>query len=159
LGRKLGGPLRARQIFARTTEVAAASGLDLHFDRGCWRTRSTPTGWSGTPSDADVSALVDALYRAHFTDGVDVGSHEALARVAASAGLDEREARAFLDSAAGVDELGTEVAEAKAMGVTAVPMFVFAGKYAVSGAQEPETMRQVLTEVERLEAGAATAQP
>ena len=32
--------------------------------------------------------MLEALYRAHFTDGVDLGSREALARVADGIGLD-----------------------------------------------------------------------
>ena len=48
------------------------------------------------------------------------------------------------------------LAEARELGVTSVPMFVFAGKYAVAGAQEPATLREVLAEVERREAADAT---
>ena len=97
--------------------------------------------------------MLDALYRAYFTDGVDIGSPDALARVAEGIGLD---ARGFLDSNAGVAEVRAALAEARDLGVTSVPMFVFAGKYAVAGAQEPATLREVLAEVERREAADAT---
>lgn len=38
--------------------------------------------------------------------------------------------------------------------MTSVPTFVLAGKYAVTGAQEPETLLAALTEVDRREAEA-----
>jgi predicted DsbA family dithiol-disulfide isomerase len=148
---RFGGSERVRQMFAHTKGVAAGDGLELHFDRAV--TANTFEAhrlvwFAGTRGRA--SEMLDALYRAHFTEGVDVGSRDALAALAAGIGLDG--AREFLDSDAGVAEVRAALAEARELGINGVPMFVFAGKYAVSGAQDPATLREVLAEVDRREA-------
>ena len=62
---------------------------------------------------------------------------------AGAAGLKESEARAYLTGKEGVEETKAEAWEAKRLGISGVPCFVFEGKYAVSGAQEPEVFSQV----------------
>ena len=55
--------------------------------------------------------------------------------------------REHLASNAGRREVGRRVSAAHQLGVTSVPTFVLAGKYGVTGAQEPETLLAALTEV------------
>ena len=50
----------------------------------------------------------------------------------------------FLESDQGTAEVAAELAEARDEGITAVPTYVFNGRWAVPGAQEPETFAQVL---------------
>ncbi len=66
---------------------------------------------------------------------------------AVDAGLDRDRVVAFLASDEGTDEVRREIAEAQEMGVTAVPTFVFEGKWAVQGAQEASAFLQVLEQV------------
>lgn len=155
LAAKFGGPDRVRQMFGQVTEVASAVGLTLDFDRAVTANTFDAHRLVSWAADRGRAAeLVDALYRAHFTDGVNVGSRDALATLAAEVGLDAAEARSFLDSDERVAELSDELAAARQIGVTSVPTFVLAGKYAVTGAQEPETLLAALTEVDRREAEA-----
>jgi predicted DsbA family dithiol-disulfide isomerase len=51
---------------------------------------------------------------------------------------------AYLDSEAGVEAVRREIERASMIGVTGVPCFVFAGAYALPGAQEPEVIAQVI---------------
>lgn len=150
LAEKFGGPERVRQLLAHVTSVAAESGLTLRFDRALnANTFDAHRLVRFAAERGRASEMVDALFRAHFVDGVDVGSRAALASVAATTGFDEQEVRAYLDSSAGVDKVRAEVEEARRIGVTSVPTFVFAGKYVVTGAQPPETLLKVLTEIRR----------
>ncbi|MGN9764056.1 DsbA family oxidoreductase [Micromonospora sp. SD12] len=152
---KFGGPDRVRQMFGQVTEVAAQVGLKLDFDRAVAANTFDAHRLVAWATDRRRAAeMVDALYRAHFTDGVDVGSRDALAGLAAEVGLDATEARRFLDSDERVAELSDELATARQIGVTSVPTFVLAGRYAVTGAQEPETLLAALAEVGRREAAA-----
>ncbi|MFG1949702.1 DsbA family protein [Micromonospora sp. NPDC048830] len=145
---KFGGRERAEQMFAHVTRVAADSGLRLDFDRAVMANTFDAHRLVRYATERGPAAeTVDALYKAHFTDGVNVGSREALARIAAEVGLDEAEARAYLDSAEGVLEVAADLAAAREIGITSVPTFVLAGKYAVAGAQEPETLLAALAEV------------
>ena len=99
--------------------------------------------------------MVEALHKAHFSDGIDLGSHAALAAVAAGLGLDGSAARTYLDGTGGTDRVRADLAEARELGVTSVPTFVIAGKYAVTGAQDAATLRGALDEVARREASDA----
>ncbi len=152
LGPKFGGEARARQITAHTTSVAAGDGIEMHFDTALIANTFDAHRliWFATGS-GEGPAVVEALHRAHFTDGLDIGSHEVLASVAAGAGLDESGVRAFLDSTDGVDEVRAEIGDAYRLGISSVPTFVFAGKYSVSGAQDPAALLSVLNEVRRRE--------
>ena len=100
--------------------------------------------------------MVEALHRAHFTDGVDLGSRAALA---AAGRLDRawtgRRARPTWTGPAGRTRSAPTWPRRASSGVTSVPTFVIAGKYAVTGAQEPATLRAALDEVARREASDA----
>lgn len=102
------------------------------------------------------AALKHRLLTAHFAEGVDVGDRDALATLAAEAGLDRDRAAAFLASDDGREEVLTEIEESRALGITAVPTFVFEGQWAVQGGQETSTFLRVLEQV-AAETGAAPA--
>lgn len=156
LGAKFGGRERAESMVAQVSQVGASVGLDMRFDRAvAANTFEAHRLIRFATERGRATEMIDALYRAHFSDGVDVGSKDALVKLAAEVGLDEAETREYLDSNVGRREVAADLAAAHELGVTSVPTFVLAGKYAVTGAQEPETLLAALTEVERRESGAA----
>ena len=67
---------------------------------------------------------------------------------------DEAESREYLESNLGRREVAADLSTAHQLGVTSVPTFVLAGKYGVTGAQEPETLLAALREVEHRESAA-----
>jgi predicted DsbA family dithiol-disulfide isomerase len=101
---KFGGAARATQMFAQVTEVAAASGLTLNFDRAVTANTFDAhrlIAWAdGQGRQLD---MVEALQKAYFADGADIGSHATLAALAGGIGLDEAAARTYLDGTDGVD--------------------------------------------------------
>ncbi|PZM93113.1 MAG: disulfide bond formation protein DsbA [Actinobacteria bacterium] len=150
LAEKFGGPARVQQILAHVTSAAKQSGLTLNFDRALTaNTFDAHRLVHFATERGRASDTVNALFRAHFVDGVDIGSRAALAQLAATVGFDEQEVRAYLDSSAGAAEVSAEVEEARRIGVTSVPTFVFAGKYVVTGAQPAETLLKVMNEIRR----------
>ncbi|WP_422737573.1 DsbA family oxidoreductase [Micromonospora sp. WMMD729] len=158
LADKFGGHERARQMIARVVQIAAGDGLRLDYDHAVAANTFDAHRLVGYAADRDRAAeLVEALYQAHFTQGLDVGSREVLATIAGSIGLDAADARRFLDSDERTAELAADLAAARDLGITSVPMFVLAGKYAVSGAQETDTLLAALAEVEQREAAARQA--
>ncbi len=70
-----------------------------------------------------------------------------LARCSAEIGFDRDAVIEFLESIGGTAEVAAELAEGHDEGITAVPTFVFDGRWAVPGAQEPETYAQVLRKI------------
>ncbi|KAB1949344.1 DsbA family oxidoreductase [Micromonospora sp. ALFpr18c] len=155
LATKFGGPERARQMVARATQVAAGDGLRLDYDRAVIANTFDAHRLVSYATDHGRAAeMVEALYQAHFNRGIDVGSRDALATLAGEVGLDPADARRFLDSDERVADIGAQLAAAQGLGITSVPTFVLAGKYAVSGAQETQTLLAALAEVEQREAAA-----
>ncbi len=85
------------------------------------------------------------LFRAHFTDHESLMNLDVLAREATATGLDGGMLRAALEVGALRGLVDEGIAHANAIGVTAIPTFIFDGKYAVVGAHEYLTFVNVLT--------------
>jgi len=156
LADRFGGPERVRAMTARTASVAAADGLELDFGRAVAANTFDAHRLIRWAADQGRQAdMVEAVHRAHFTDGVDIGSRDALAGLAGGLGLDPTAARAYLDSGGGVAEVNGDIATARELGISSVPTFVLAGKYAVVGAPDAATLRAAVEQVERREAATA----
>lgn len=138
-------------MHARLHEVGAGAGIAFDFDNALAANTLTGHRLLGHALEAygrdTQAALKDRLLRAYFTEGADIGDHEALVGYAVDAGLDRDRTAAFLASDAGLAEVRAEIERAREIGVTAVPTFVFQGKWAVQGAQETATFEQVLAQV------------
>ncbi len=99
--------------------------------------------WADTQPGGE--AIHDALYRAYFVDGVDVGDVEALLVVAEAVGLDVAAARTVLESRSFKDAVDADWEKSRQYGVTGVPTFVV-GRQGVVGAQPYETLEKLLQE-------------
>ncbi len=140
LAAKFGGDAHAERIYANVAAAGASVDIDFAFDR----IRRTPNTRDAhrlirhAAAEGRADAMVEALFRAYFLDGRDIGEHAVLAEIAGAVGLDAAEAVAFLESPAELDHVLAEERGARRIGVNAVPCFIFERQYAVSGAQEPE---------------------
>lgn len=145
LSEKFGGVDRARQRYAVIGDAGRQEGIDFRFDR-IERTPNTVDSHrliAFARRDGREDAMVDALYRAYFTDGRDIGAIGVLAEIAWENGLDGDAAHAYL---ATDDDRATIIAEdemARSLGVNGVPCYIVDRKYAVSGAQSPEVFLQI----------------
>lgn len=107
---------------------------------------------------ADVQrALAERLFELHFTRGGNIADADQLAAEAAEVGMDRARVHAYLVSDQGATELESEFASARALGIRAVPTFVFDGKWAIEGAQPAAKFLEALQEIERLAAVESTA--
>ncbi|MBN9106611.1 MAG: DsbA family oxidoreductase [Propionibacteriaceae bacterium] len=145
--------LDVEAVHRMTGQVAAAAataGLTLDFDRLVVANsrRAHRLLQEAKAVSADVAWRLElALFRAHFTDGGDIGDPDTLVELASAAGLDGARARAALDSPERDAAVAKDIDEAARLGIRGVPFFVLAGKYGVSGAQPPETFDQALKQV------------
>ena len=142
---KFGTDERAEEIYKAIRDAGNGENIAFAFDLisrvpntiGSHRLIS----WSLPSGQQD--SVVEILFRSYFLSGRDIGDIDVLVEVAATAGLDETEARAYLSGEEGVEQAQAESSEAHRLGISGVPCFIFDGKYAVSGAQEPEVFSQV----------------
>jgi len=86
---------------------------------------------------------VERLFNAYFLEGQDIGEIEVLVQAAADAGLDAAAARDYLENDRGLAEAFDEDRQAREAGIQGVPTFIVNGRYALSGAQEPEVLFQL----------------
>ena len=146
LARKKGMPVaQAEAMQAQLTALAAADGLEYHFDRA----------QSGNTFDAhrllhlaEAQGLQDAmkerLLRAYFTEGLPIGDPETLVTLAGEIGIDPGAARAALASDDYADAVRADERLAATLGIQGVPFVVIDGRYGVSGAQPAELFLRAL---------------
>ncbi|GAA1069931.1 DsbA family oxidoreductase [Kitasatospora nipponensis] len=135
----------------RVTELGRAEGIAYDFDAALHA--NTFLGHrllhlAETEYGAAVQGVLkEALLKAHFSDGVDVGDRAALTEVAVAAGLDRQRVADYLAGEEGTAEVREQLAEGRRLGISAVPTFVFEGQWAVQGGQDAETFLNVLEQV------------
>ncbi|HEV2244429.1 MAG TPA: DsbA family oxidoreductase, partial [Streptosporangiaceae bacterium] len=146
LARKYGMTIaQAEQASQQMTQRAAADGLEFRFDliRG------------GNTFDAHrllhlakdhglQPQMKERLLRATFAEGLPIADKPALTCLATEAGLPAAQVQAVLDGDAYAGAVRADEQQAARYGITGVPFFVADGKYAVSGAQPPEVLLQLL---------------
>ncbi|MEN3234184.1 DsbA family oxidoreductase [Methylobacterium ajmalii] len=134
------GAERSAQLDAQMAELGRQEGIDFAFDR-MTRTPSTRRAHmliAAASQHGRADPVVDALFRAYFEEGRDVGDLDVLREIGVASGLD----RAVVDDALGNEQLRqlVEAVERQAaeMQVSGVPFFIVDRKWAVSGAQPTE---------------------
>lgn len=138
------------QMLRQVTDAAASVGLDYDL----------PGTLAGDTLDAHrlvklaeatgrAHALTERLYRAYFCEHGSLFDHAALLDFAVEAGLERSAAEAVLGSNAYRAEVEADIARAEQIGGRGVPLFVFGGRYAVSGAQPADMFAQALDQAWR----------
>lgn len=146
--RKGMAPEQVRTMFGHVTEQAAGEGLAYDFDTVVVANSFTAhrlihlAAQSGKADEAKERLLSD-----HFEHGKDIGNHEYLRTLGAELGLPAQDVEELFTTDKYADAVREDIAEARAIGVSGVPFFVFDRKYGVSGAQASDTFSQVLDEV------------
>jgi predicted DsbA family dithiol-disulfide isomerase len=87
------------------------------------------------------------LMELYFRDGGDLTDREVLVQAGIDCGLDGDEVRARLGTDEDVGLISAHAQEASEKGISGVPTFVFAQKYAVSGAQPAELLARAIRQV------------
>ena len=99
----------------------------------------------GTEGAEGFGALHDALFKAYFVQGRNIGDIDTLVEIAESVGLDGTQARKVLNDRLFKKQVDADWAKARAYGVTGVPTFV-AGGMGVVGAQPYEVLQSLMKE-------------
>ena len=146
---KFGGKARVDAVHERLREVAKAAGVDMDPDKP-QRMPNTLNAhrlihWAGI--EGVQQPVVDALMRAYWTEGRDIGDLATLADIAGENGMDRAATLRLLQSDADAEDIAARDQDARQKGVTAVPTFLIAQQYVVSGAQPPETWGKVIEEL------------
>ncbi|OBZ72640.1 Uncharacterized protein YwbO [Grifola frondosa] len=129
------------------TSRAKQVGLDIKFEGTISQTtkahRLSLKAWKLGGQHLQ-EALLDAIFKAYFEDGKNIGNCAVLSDLAEVAGvMSKDEAITFLKSDECLDEVEQMMIDARKKGVKGVPFTVINGKWAVSGGQTAEVYAQI----------------
>lgn len=139
---KFGSAERAQAIDQRITETAATVGLEFHLEK-LTRTPNTLNAHRLIRLAAQQGvqdSVVEALFKAYFCDGADLGDSELLAAIGGTGGLDPDEVWKMLASEDGKREVLANDQMARNAGIQGVPSFALQGHVLFSGALAAEDM-------------------
>ncbi len=91
--------------------------------------------------------LSEALFKAYFTDGLNIGSKEMLSELCESIGMNKEEIINFLESQEGGQEIADLEMDFIEKSIGAVPTYFINNKYIIQGGQEPETFVSFLRKI------------
>jgi predicted DsbA family dithiol-disulfide isomerase len=129
----------------RMTALGADDGVEFRFGRARLANSFDAHRMLHLAAAHGLQAeLKERLLRAHFTDGELISDPATLARLAAEAGLPRGEAEETLASDRFAAEVREDEATAARMGIRGVPCFVVDRAFAVSGAQPPGVLGELL---------------
>ena len=128
---KFGSVERSRELDARVIAEGKGEGIEFAFER-IERTPNTSAAHQLIAVAADQNKVVDALFRAYFEEAKDIGDPAVLAQIASQSGVG-----GWPQQARDVKQLEEEV---RAMGITAVPTFIFERRTGIAGAYPPEQL-------------------
>jgi predicted DsbA family dithiol-disulfide isomerase len=143
---KFGSPESYKSIAERVTAAAASEGLVYASERIKRQpnTREPHRLIRWAEAIGKAPEMKQRLMDLYFTEGADLSDTDVLVQAAADVGLDPAQVRADIASGKDIAEVEQEAQKAKDAGIQGVPMFIFGGKFAVSGAQAPESLAQAI---------------
>lgn len=146
LEQKFGGPQRVAQMLERLTQAGRSAGVEFDFEGISVRPNTLLAHRliHFAQQQGDATDLVERLFRGHFQLGEHIGEAETLLRIAADCGLDSTHLQSYLASNADAETVRSQVEDARRMGITSVPYFIFNGRVGVSGAQTPDLLLQAI---------------
>ena len=127
----------------RLKKVAEELGLPLGNRKMTFNSRLAQelAKWAETQGNGDE--FHEAVFRAYFVEGRNIGKVDELADLAKSVGLAEQEAKKVLQLRTFRKAVDSDWSQARAMGISAVPTFVL-NNGTVVGAQPYEVLEQFL---------------
>ena len=146
-------------IAGRVVAAAAQEGLSYHPELVARQPNTIDCHrlirWAGDIGKAPE--MKQRLMELYFRDGGDLTDVNVLVQAAADCGLDADVVRKMLATDQDVELVSAQAQEAAEKGISGVPTYVFAQKYAVSGAQDPQMLARAIRQVSA-EVNAAAAE-
>jgi predicted DsbA family dithiol-disulfide isomerase len=138
--RKFGSWEWSMALDAKVVAVGETEGIHFAFDR-IERTPNTVDAhrliWLADQQGCQ-DAIVEALFRAYFTEGRDISNQQTLIDVVAEAGLNRQLAEAMLNNNEGMNAFNEAEGLSQRHRVHGVPFSIINHEITLSGAQQPD---------------------
>jgi predicted DsbA family dithiol-disulfide isomerase len=143
---KFGDGPRLQEMSDALTAEGLREGIEFAFSKIERRPNTLDSHrlirWGASAGLQD--AIVERLFAAYFLEGRDIGDAAVLEFLAAEVGMDSLQVAELLAENADRAAVEREARLAGEMGITGVPTFIFASKFVISGAREPELLVRVI---------------
>ena len=151
----------AGETIEHISQMGIAEGLDFKYATTLFTNTMDAhrlTKLAQSKNDPELAEkIIEALFKAYFTDNKELADKELLQQIGEDAGLDAEEVKEILTSDKYKDEVLLDEREAARYGIHAVPFFVI-GQYGISGAQSVDGMKAAIMKVMEESAEAVTEQ-
>lgn len=152
---KFGSWEYSQTLDAKTVQATQADSINFRYDLMTVTPNTLKahrlTWFAGKQGKA--TEMAERILTAYFTEGQNIGDVETLTTLAAEIGIDAAQAKALLESAAGIQEVKALEQQAIAQGIHSVPT-IRIGQEIISGAQSIEIF---LAALQKAMNGLATA--
>jgi predicted DsbA family dithiol-disulfide isomerase len=121
-------------------------GIDFQFGKALsFNTNNAHRLWQWTKKFNKSNEAKEALFKAYFTDGIDLSQSINLLNVIENLGLNRAEAERILESHSYEQELEEDRYQSRQLGIRGVPYFLINNKEVISGAQDDKVFENVLS--------------
>ncbi|RPJ03963.1 MAG: hypothetical protein EHM36_11495 [Deltaproteobacteria bacterium] len=127
----------------RLKQVADELGLLLGERKKTYNSRLAQELGKWAESKGKGDLYHDAVFRAYFAEGINIGKVDDLVKIAESVRLSGKEARSVLEARTYREAVDEDWSRSRALGITGVPTFVV-GRQATVGFQPYEALDQFL---------------
>lgn len=136
---------QAKQMLSGATQMAKDAGINFNLEESVLANSFNAHRLiQMAKAEGLGDEIEEALFKVHFEEAKNIDDKDVLVETATSIGLDAEKVKKMLSSDAFENEVKQDEMEAKSLGVSGVPFFVFDNKYAISGAQSTDAFLQTL---------------
>lgn len=141
-------PQQLQQMFDYTRSMGEAVGVTLDFEkvRLAVNTILSHRLIELAPSSLK-SKIVEAIYKAYFEDGLNLGNVDVIVAIARSCGMDFPELSRQLSDKNACDAIVAQSNNARNLTINSVPFFIINNKVTVNGSQSKEAFMQVFQQL------------
>ncbi|MCC5614113.1 DsbA family oxidoreductase [Nostoc sp. CHAB 5836] len=134
-----------QQMFDTTQRAAEAAGVKLDFEKIRLAVNTKLAHQLIALAPAKVkNDIVEAIYKAYFEDGLNIGDIDVIVAIGAAYHLDARELKLQLNDHNLIDAVVAESTFARLNGINSVPFFVINNKVKVNGSHSVEVFLENL---------------
>ncbi|KAF1916213.1 thioredoxin-like protein [Ampelomyces quisqualis] len=147
------GKERTEMMQQRLSQIGEAEGIHFKYGGKTGNTRDSHRliQFGKTRGPLVQTRVIEALFTAYFENEKDITTQPVLIEAAVKAGLDEKEAKEWLESGKGGPEVDKEVQDAVEQNISGVPNFTINDKFEVGGAQDASAFVQLFERLKKQE--------
>lgn len=149
------GTEELQHMFDSTRCVGEAAGVKLDFDKIRLAVNTKLSHQLITLAPARIkNDVVEAIYKAYFEDGLNIGNIDVIAAIATAYKMDATELKLQLSDDDAVNRIVAESTFARLNGINSVPFFIINNKVKVNGSHSVDIFLQAFNRVALLDISA-----